>query len=36
MENNYFVHPTSIIDDNVNIGDNTKIGIFAMYSLGLL
>ena len=34
MENNYFVHPTSIIDDDVNIGDNTKIWHFCHVQSG--
>lgn len=34
MENNYFIHPTSIIDDNVTIGDNTKIWHFSHIQSG--
>ena len=31
---NYFVHPTSIVDDNVSIGDNTKIWHFCHVQSG--
>lgn len=31
-EKKYFVHESSYIDDNVSIGEGTKIGIFAMYN----
>lgn len=31
---NYFVHPTSIVDDNVVIGDNTKIWHFCHVQSG--
>lgn len=29
MDNHYFVHTTSIIDDDVEIGENTKIWHFS-------
>ncbi len=32
--NEYYVHPTSIIDDNVSIGDNTKIWHFSHIQSG--
>ncbi len=31
---NYYIHPTSIIDDNVSIGDNTKIWHFTHIQSG--
>ena len=34
MENNYFIHPTSIVDDSVTIGDNTKIWHFSHIQSG--
>ena len=34
MPNNYFVHPTSIVDDNVKIGDGTKIWHFSHIQSG--
>jgi UDP-2-acetamido-3-amino-2,3-dideoxy-glucuronate N-acetyltransferase len=33
-KNNYFVHSTSIVDDNVSIGNNTKIWHFSHISEG--
>lgn len=33
-ENNYFVHPTSVIDDNVKIGEGTKIWHFSHIQSG--
>lgn len=35
-ENKYFVHQSSYIDDNVNIGDNTRIWHFSHVSKGAL
>ena len=32
----YFIHPTSIVDDNVNIGDNTKIWHFCHIQSGAI
>ena len=29
MDNNYFVHESSYVDDNVKIGDGTKIWHFS-------
>ena len=34
MNNNFYVHPTSIIDENVMIGDNTKIWHFSHIQSG--
>ena len=34
MNGKYFVHPTSIVDDNVEIGDNTKIWHFCHIQSG--
>ena len=34
MENNYFTHPTAIIEDDVTIGDGTKIWHFAQVRKG--
>ena len=34
MNDKYFVHPTSIVDDNVEIGDNTKIWHFCHIQSG--
>ena len=33
--NGYFVHPTSIIDDDVEIGDGTKIWHFSHIQNGV-
>ena len=34
MENKYYVHPTSIIDDNVEIGEGTKVWHFCHIQSG--
>ena len=34
MENKFYVHPTSIVDDNVQIGENTKIWYFCHIQSG--
>ena len=34
MENKFYVHPTSVIDDNVQIGENTKIWHFCHIQSG--
>lgn len=34
MENKYFVHPTSVVDDHVEIGENTRIWHFCHIQSG--
>ena len=34
MKNNYFVHPTSVVDENVEIGEGTKIWHFSHIQSG--
>ena len=36
MDNHYFVHTTSIIDDDVEIGENTKIWHFSHIQSGVV
>ena len=33
---NYYIHPTSVVDDNVSIGDNTKIWHFSHIQSGAI